>query len=140
MHSQSEIGSGQTAGGVTMRTWFLLVLTALMILPAGCGKRRIKEIPPELIGVWRTSYEGYAGAHMEFSTEYLIIGTIENTTVNYVLTGFVLTEKENRTEIKIYYEDADGYELSMELAYTIEDGGTLHDMHQREVVWKKEPE
>lgn len=140
MHSQYEFGSGQTAGGVTARTWLLLLLTALMVLPAGCGKRRIKETPIELIGVWGTSYERYAGAYMEFTTEYLILGTVENTTVNYLLAGFVLDEKDARTEIKIYYEDADGYELSMELVYTGDDGGTLIDMHQPSLVWKKEPE
>ena len=139
MHSQSEIGSGQTAGGVTARTWLLLLLTALMVLPAGCGKRRIKETPVELIGVWRTSDERYAGAYMEFTTEYLILGTVENTTVNYLLTGFVLDEEDAITEIKIYYEDAYGYELSMEVKYTIEDGGTLSDKHQRNLIWKKEP-
>jgi hypothetical protein len=140
MHNLSEKGSRQTAGGISARTCLLLLLTALMVLPAGCGKRRIKETPVELIGTWRTSDTRYAGAYMQFTTEYLIIGTIENTTVTYLLTGFVLTEAEERTEIKVYYEDVDGYELSMELAYLPQDGGTLVDMHQRSLAWKKEPE
>ena len=89
--------------------------------------------------MWRTSYEAYEGAHMEFTTEHLIIGTVENTTVAYLLTGFVLDEVEEGTEIKIYYEDADGYELSMLMLYTGDDGGTLQDRHQLNVIWKKEP-
>lgn len=139
MHSQSEFRPGQADRGVTARTWLLLLLTALMVLPTGCGKRRIKEIPVELIGVWKTSYEGYAGAHMEFTTEFLIIGTVENTTIHYLLTGFVMEEAEDRTGIKIYYKDAEGNEMSMEMAYTADDGGSLRDMHQLSVVWKKEP-
>lgn len=138
MHSQSEFRSGQTAGGVSARTWLLVLLTALMVLPAGCGKKRVREIPVELIGVWRTDYKGYAGAYMEFTTEYFILGTVENTTIHYLLTGFVMDETEESIEIKIYYKNADGYEMSMEMAYTADDGGLLRDMHQLSVVWKKE--
>ncbi len=139
MHSQVEFRSGQTARGATTRTWLLLLLTALMVLPAGCGKRRIKETPVYMIGVWKTSFEGYAGASMEFTTENFIIGTIENTFVTYGLTGFVLEEEEERTEITFYYMDAERNESSMVMAYSDIDGGTLRDMHQLSVVWKKEP-
>ena len=76
---------------------------------------------------------------MEFTTEYFIIGTIENTFVTYGLTGFVLEEEEERTQITFYYMDAERNESSMVMAYTDDDGGTLRDMHQMSVVWKKEP-
>ena len=139
MHSQIEYRSGQTAGGVTARTCLLLLCAALMVLPAGCGKRRIKETPAELIGFWKTSYEGLQRASMEFTTEYFIIGTIENTTNTYALTGFLKEEAEQLIQYKIFYMDANRNELSMELTYTTDDGGTLRDMHQLSVVWKKQP-
>ena len=122
-------------------TLLLVAVAVLMVLPAGCGGRRVRETPVELIGVWTTSYERYAGAAMEFTAEYLILRTVENTVLTYLLTGFMIEEdaEEGRTNITVFYEDAEGNELSMELAYTDEDGGTLVDLHQRNLVWKKGP-
>ena len=122
------------------RVWMLMGRALHKIMEEATTWNTLKEIPVELIGVWTTSDERYRGAYMEFTVEYLRIHTIENTTNAYLLTGFVVEEDEERqrTNIKVYYEDADGNELFMEVAYTEEDGGTLVDLHQRNMVWKKQ--
>jgi hypothetical protein len=134
----NEVSSVPVTAGVSARAWLLPLLAALMILPAGCGERRIRETPAELIGKWTTTFEGYEGASMEFTAEYFIIGTIENTFVTYGLDGFVIEEVADQTDYKIYYVDAGGNELSMEMIYTGDDGGSLRDKHQLAVVWTKE--
>jgi len=139
MHSQREFGPGHRTGGVHLRTWLIFLISALVVLPAGCGKRRIKETPAELIGVWRTSAEDMENASMQFTDQYLVIGRIDNSYANYALNGFVLDEIDEGTDIKIYYVDSEGYELSMQLLYTADDGGTLIDQHQPALIWKKEP-
>ncbi len=126
-----------------MKPWILFVIAIAPVLASGCSgcsEQGKKEIPAELVGVWKTSHPRYADRYFEIRTEDLIIGTGGQTSTTYPLTRFVSTELDTGTVYVIYYENEKGEESSMRMLYSEEGGGTLTDMNQTELIWRKEPE
>lgn len=126
-----------------MRPWILFVIAIAPVLAtgcSGCSEQGKKEIPAELIGVWKTSHARYADRFFEIRTEELVFGTGGQTSVTYPLTRFVSTESDTGTVYMIYYENEKGEESSMKMLYSGEGGGTLMDLNQTELIWKREPE
>lgn len=126
-----------------MRSWILFVIAIAPVLAtgcSGCSEQGKKEIPAELIGVWKTSLASHADRFFEIKAEDLIIGTGGQTSTTYPLTRFVGTKSDTGTVYMIYYENEKGEESSMYMLYSEEGGGTLMDLNRTDLIWKKEPE
>jgi len=121
-----------------MRTWAIWIIAAIMVSAVGCGNRRIKRTPDELIGVWKTSAERYADRFMEFKLEQVVFGTGGLTSVTCPLRGLKRKIKADCTDYTVYYESEDGLEYSMALWFFPQDGGIIRFKNQQDVTWKRE--
>lgn len=117
---------------------WLALLTLLGALPAACSKGHIKEMPEELIGVWRTSEPRYRDRFMEFRLEEVIISQGEAGAPVYpldYLTKEVLTGKVRYT---IHWKvEGDRYSMAVDLPEGTTD--RLVFPNQQDMVWRRLP-
>ena len=123
-------------GGTTRRTWSIWIIAAVLVLLAGCGERRIKTTPEELLGVWKTTAQSYADRFMEFRLEQIVFGTGGQTSVTYDLAGLARNVEADHTDYTVYYENEDGLEYSMDITYYPQDGGIIRFVNQN-LTWRK---
>ena len=119
-----------------MRTWSIWIIAAVMVFMAGCGEKRIKTTPEELLGVWKTSARTYADRFMEFRLEQVVFGTGGQTSVTYKLAGFTRKVEADHTGYTVYYENEDGLEYSMDISYYPQDGGIIRFVNQ-DLTWRR---
>ncbi len=119
-----------------MRTWSIWIIAAVMVLMAGCGQRRIKTTPEELLGVWKTTAETYADRFMEFRLEHVVFGTGGETSVTYELNGLVADVEADHTNYTVYYLNEEGLEYSMDISYYPQNGGIIRFVNQ-DLTWRR---
>ena len=119
-----------------MRTWYIWIICAVIVSTAGCGERRIKTTPEELIGVWKTSATTYADRFMEFRPEQIVLGTGGQTSVTYELRGLVRKVEADHTDYTVYYENEDGQEYWWEMSFYPREGGIIRFKNQP-LTWKR---
>jgi hypothetical protein len=122
------------------REWsrWLLLLSMLLLVP-GCGRERIKEAPPELLGVWRTDHPDYRDRYMEIRPREIVFGTGAGTSATYLINRLRLSETESRIDYTIYYDNEEGQEYAFSIIYEYQGGGQIMLPNQRNMVWRRSP-
>ena len=116
-----------------------LVLLCLPLLVPGCGRGRIKEVPPELLGVWRTEAPDYRDRFMEIRLTEIVFGTGAGTSDTYPINGLRREEDAGHIEYTIYYDNEEGQEYAFTIHFEYEGGGQIKLPNQRDMVWRRSP-
>jgi len=116
-------------------SWILGVL--LLVGTVSCGRRFIKEIPPELLGRWTTTVRNYADRYMEFRAEEIEFGTGGATSTTGELRGLRRSEQDGEITFEIHYFGEENLEYTMPLVYSPAEGGSLYLTNMPEVIWRR---
>jgi hypothetical protein len=97
------------------------ILTILVIATAlfGCQKWKDKTVPKELLGVWVTTEQRYAGCTFQVTDKMIIFSndSLDYTAINHV-TGIEKTIEEGQTLYYIDYKDSEGLECRLSLFHS----------------------
>lgn len=116
-------------------------LAAGLIFVGGCGWFRGDEIPDYLLGYWVTSEPRYAEAQLEITKEMITFSKgLDYISMNEI-DHVEVSQKDDKTLIKITYEDREGGEFTLSLYYYPGPrGGSLRFVNQMQMVWHRERE
>jgi hypothetical protein len=123
---------------VPKRSLVAIVLCVFVVaaLP-GCGRGRIKEVPPEMLGVWYTDAPGYQGRWMELRTDEIVFATGPNTSTTHHVNGLRRREERGHVDYSIYYDNEEGQEYELVITYEYEEGGRILFQNQKNMVWRR---
>ena len=117
----------------------IISILIIVIVLSGCQKWKDKTVPKELLGVWVTTGERYAGCSFEV-TESMVIFNNNNlsyTAMNHV-TGIEKAIEEGHTIYLIDYKDSEDLEGRLSLVYNrTRKRGMVRFKNEMEVVWTK---
>ncbi len=117
------------------------MIVAGPLLLAACCWFKHDEIPDYIIGCWVTSEPRYARAQLEITSDmitfYRGLEYISMNEIDYVK----ISRKDDKTLIKITYEDREGGEFTLSLYYYPGPrGGSIRFVNQMQIVWYRESE
>lgn len=112
-----------------------------LILLGGCGWFKGDEIPDCLLGVWVTSDPRYAEAQLEITKDMITFSSglayINMNDIDYVK----VSRMDDKTLIKITYEDSEGGEFTLSLYHHDGPrGGFIRFVNQMQMVWERKAE
>lgn len=116
----------------------IALLTGLLLL-SGCGRGRIKEVPPELLGVWRTDAPGYQDRFMEIRPREIIFGTGPGSADIHTINGLRRRAAPGHIDFTIFYDNVEGQEYEFSIIFEYSEGGQITLTNQRNMVWRRRP-
>lgn len=124
---------------MTMRRLRFLLFLALVAL-AGCsGVQKMKTIPAELHGVWRSTEPKYAGRAFEMRDRTIVITADAEARIEQVVVRVEKREDEGKTFYTIYSRTPEQEEDIWNLYLEPVDGGTIRFPTQKFVPWNRIP-
>ena len=118
------------------RRWVVLVFLALA-LPA-CAKKTYKEVPDELLGVWRTPAPRYAGRFFELKKNSITIGTGESTSETFVVTKTEMLPEGDEKLYCVYFMGTDGDTQQWAFYLPATGKSSLRLKNQKSILWNKQ--
>ncbi len=116
----------------------IALLTVLLLL-SGCGRGRIKEVPPELLGIWYTDAPAYRDRYMELRPTEIIFGTGPGSADIHTINGLRRRAATGHIDFTIYYNNEEGQEYDFSLIFEYSEGGQIILPNQRNMVWRRRP-
>ena len=115
-----------------------IALSLLTALPT-C-EPKIKTVPDQLLGVWKTKDARYADRSLEFTPQSVTFSTGGSGSQTYTIDEIEKVSVKSETLYTITYMDThlDEYRLSFFFHGT--DGGMLSFKNQPELIWKRAEE
>ena len=94
-------------------------------------------VPGHLLGIWKTSEPRFAGCLMEFHRHELILGLKTGEMTHHAVKKIETLQEGGRHFLHtVYYADAEGQKLRLNLLYDPSCGGTLK-LKNRPEIWKR---
>ena len=116
---------------------FLLVAALAATTVSACGRGRIREVPPELLGVWYTDAPGYRDRWMELRPREIVFATGPNSSTTHPVNGLRRVEAPGHVDFTVYYDNEEGQEYGLEIMYEYDEGGRILFPNQRNMVWRR---
>lgn len=106
-----------------------------------CGWFSGDEIPDYLLGQWTTSEPRYSDAQLEITKDRItFLRGFEYISMNRI-DHVKISDRDERTLIRITYRDIDGGEFTLSLYYYPDiRGGTIRFVNQMQVKWQRDSE
>ena len=124
---------------MSMTKTYVSVL-AVIISSILCMQCSNSSTPPmEIVGVWTTPDENYAGESIEFTSGMIIMNSVSRGVFEYTIDKVKSKEGHlyNSTLYTVYYTDQSGEKNLLNLIYTPEEGGTLMFKSEQDIFWKR---
>ena len=122
-----------------MRRLQFLLFLALVVL-AGCsGVQKMKTIPAELHGVWRSTEPKYTGRAFEMRDSTIVITADAEARIEQVVVRVEKREDDGKTFYTIYSRTPEQEEDIWNLYLEPVDGGTIRFPTQKFVPWNRIP-
>lgn len=121
--------------------WILLMVAvtiAVIAVMLMYGEPPPRYVPPELVGVWRTTDSVFADRFIEFSTATISFGTGEATISQTGFMNGVETSTENGKTLYIFHFKQDGADAQLSFYYDGPDGEGLRLKNRNGVLWTKQ--
>jgi hypothetical protein len=90
------------------RCRWTIALSALVLVLAGCAKKSFKDVPDELVGVWKTSAPKYADRSFELKKNTITITAGESGSETYPVTKTEMEPHDGEKLYSVYYVAGDG--------------------------------
>ena len=118
----------------TAKIVMLLIIVAFMV---GCHYGGTSELPPELIGSWKTSSPKYTGRLLSFTDGEIHFGIGNGQVDKHVITKVKASDLGHQsTKYVIHYQNQDGDDLIFTFTYNSAHNGSIMIAHQ-EGIWIK---
>ena len=118
----------------TQRIMAIFFIAALF----GCHIFKNREVPEELLGVWKTSSPRYEDCSLEFDGKKVVFRNgLTHCDMNHI-TNVKKSTKDEKILYHIYYKDNQGEEYKLSLYYIdTPDRDVIRFKHQEKIVWFK---
>jgi hypothetical protein len=115
------------------------VVMAIALLAAliGCGPERTKGVPPELVGVWRTTATKYADRFLGLTTATISFGTGGDESYTRAVVAVEKSQEDGATLYTVFYRDDEG-EYKFAFFYEPADGGVIRYKNQKGIAWTRQ--
>ena len=121
--------------------WIFLMVAvtiAVIVLMFMYGEPPPRYVPPELIGVWRTTDSVFADRFIEFSSATISFGTGEATISQTGFMNGVEMTTEGGKNLYIFHYKLDGSDAQLSFFYDGPDGEGLRLRNRNGVLWTKQ--
>ena len=112
------------------------ILFVALALLFGCESHKGRDVPPQLLGKWRTADEKYANLYLEISKTQLIFPTVEGVADNYAIQGVEATAAAGATLYTVHLR-RDAHDFEIGFFYDENNGGQIKFRNQLRIVWSK---
>jgi len=113
-----------------------LILAGLCLMVSGCGTKTYKEVPDQVVGVWKTTAAKYADRYFELKRSSLVFGQGGNSLTTYSVTKVIVKEQKQQALYKIEYLGSEGQPEEWEFIYDAE-SSVLRLKSQDFIEWRK---
>lgn len=101
--------------------------------------RKDRTVPDDLVGVWKTSIQEYAGSFFELKRGAIIFATKEGVLSTSNITKIKKKEQnQDWTIYTIYYKNQEKQKCEFPFYYYSVDKGTIRFKNKEQIVWRKE--
>ncbi len=125
-----------------MRSRHTLLLLATALVISGCGALTLMEdvtVPSELIGIWGTTDERYAGRTFEFTTGSVIFQTGDGPFdfTAHPIQEISVEQARDRLDYNVEYATIEAGSFDFSFSYLPQDGGLIRFANQPQITWRQ---
>ena len=106
----------------------------ILILSAACQKQ---SVPDSIIGTWVTDSPRYENCFLKIGPTSVVFGDPEKNGDEYYITKVTTAEKNRTVTVTIEFVATQKTSFSVELLYSVDDGGHVLLKNQPNVIWKR---
>ena len=117
----------------------IIALTICAVLLA-CESKGPKSIPPEMLGVWKTSAPKYEGCFFELTKDKLSFANkahLDTFVVHKVSKIEITTPRVEKLLCTVYYKGSEGQDYEFSFYFDPSDGGSIRFKNQTTIKWVK---
>jgi hypothetical protein len=118
------------------RCW--IALSALVLVLASCAKKTYKEVPDELVGVWKTSAPKYDDRFFELKKNSITFGTGEGASETFPVTKTEMQPEDGENLYQVYYVATEGDTQQWVFYFPAAGQGSLRLKNQKSIPWNKQ--
>lgn len=123
--------------GKIMKTAKIVMLLIIVVFMLGCHYGGTNEVPPELMGSWKSSNPRYADRLLRFTAGEIHFGIGKGLVDKYVITKVKTSEMGHQTtKYVIHYQNQDEDDSVFSFTYNSAHSGSIMIAHQ-EGIWRK---
>ena len=120
-----------------MKSRIPFMLFTIHLVLFGCQLERSREIPDNLLGIWKTSSPEYADRFFEIDKNRITFGTGEKNAAMHPILRIEEDHKGRQTLYDIYYANLEGQEYKLSLYY-FPVRGTIRFENQGGIEWTRQ--
>ena len=117
----------------------IIALTICAVLLA-CESKGPKSIPPEMLGVWKTSAPKYEGCFFELTKDKLSFANeahLDSFVFHRISRIEIITPRAKKLLCTLYYKGSEGQKSEFSFYFDPSDGGSIRFKNQTTIKWVK---
>jgi hypothetical protein len=118
----------------------IIVALAMCAMLLACDSKGPESLPPEALGVWKTSAPKYEGCYFEITKDKVLFANSddywEHISVSRIL-NIEIAPRVKQSLYTIYYRGEKGREYEFSFYYDPSDGGSIRLKNQTTIKWVK---
>lgn len=118
-------------------SWLLAILSVLVVISVFYVTRRSSNVPPELIGVWKTTSPEYTDRFLEIQEVTISFGTGDAKELTGFIKDIQAIPENDRIMYTITYS-SNGQDQKVSFSFAPNEHNTLRFKNQENVVWSRE--
>jgi len=123
-----------------MKSKPIIAALAIFAVLLGCESKGPQSIPPEMLGVWKTSEPKYEGCFFELRKDTILFANkadLESFVIHRISKIEITTPRAEKHLYTVYYEGSEGQKYEFSFYYDPSDGGSIRFKNQITIKWGK---
>ena len=120
-----------------MKSRRTIMLFTIHLVFFGCQLERTREIPDNLLGIWKTSSPEYTDRFFEIDKNQITFGTGEKNAAMHPILNIEKVHKGAQTLYDIYYANQEGQEYKLSFYY-FPARGMIRFENQEGIEWTRQ--
>ena len=118
----------------------VIVALAMCTVLLACESKGPNSLPPEMLGVWKTSAPKYEGCFFELTRDKVSFANkaiLETFAIHRISKIEITTLRAEKLLCTVYYKDSEGQKYEFSFYYDPSDGGSIRFKNQTTIEWVK---
>ncbi len=123
-----------------MRCKPIIAALAICAVLLACESKGPKSIPPEMLGVWKTSAPKYEGCFFELAKDKVSFANknyLESFVIHKISKIKITTPSVEKLLCTVYYKGSEGQTSEFSFYFDPSDGGSIRFKNQTAINWEK---
>jgi len=128
------------AGSKKMKCKPIIAALAICAVLLACESKGPTSIPPEMLGVWKTSEPKYEGCFFELAKDEISFSNkayLASFVIHKISKIEITTPRAEKLLCTVYYKGSEGQEYEFSFYYDPSDGGSIRFKNQTTIKWVK---